>query len=255
MTTDAVLYELRRDAAWITLNQPERRNALGAELVDGLGAHLATAIGDPRVRIVVLTGAGPAFCAGADLKSGGLADADAAAEHPFVTVLKTIWDAPKPVIGRINGHAFGGGIGLTAACDLTVAADSATFAFSEVRVGVIPAIISVLCVPKLGVQNAMWLFLTGERFSAARAVEVGLVHRAVPATELDAAVEEVSGLVRLGGPNAVREAKQLVRRIPRLSLDDGFRWTAAKSGELFRSEEAAEGMQAFVQKRKPRWAE
>ena len=169
--------------------------------------------------------------------------------------LKTIWGAPKPVIGRINGHAFGGGIGLTAACDLTVAADSATFAFSEVRVGVIPAIISVLCVPKLGVQNAMWLFLTGERFSAARAVEVGLVHRAVPAAELDAAVEEVIGLVRRGGPNAVREAKQLVRRIPRLSLDDGFRWTAAKSGELFRSEEAAEGMQAFVQKRKPRWAE
>ena len=119
----------------------------------------------------------------------------------------------------------------------------------------IPAIISVLCVPKLGIQNAMWLFLTGERFSAARAVEVGLVHRAVPAAELDAAVEEVSGLVRLGGPNAVREAKQLVRRVPRLSLDDGFRWTAAKSGELFRSEEAAEGMQAFVQKRKPRWAE
>src|SRR5204863_159672 len=151
-----------------------------------------------------------------------------------------IWEGPKPVIGRINGHTFGGGVGLAAACDITIAADSAVFAFSEVRVGVIPAIISVLCVPKLGIQNAMWLFLTGERFSAARAVEVGLVHRAVPAAELDAAVEEVSGLVRLGGPNAVREAKQLVRRIPRLSLDDGFRWTAAKSGELFRSEDAAE---------------
>ena len=255
MTTDAVLYEVKRDAAWITLNQPERRNALGAELVDGLGAHLGTALGDPRVRVVVLTGAGPAFCAGADLKSGGLPDADTAAEHPFVTVLKTIWDSPKPVIGRINGHAFGGGVGLTAACDLTIAADGATFAFSEVRVGVVPAIISVLCVPKLGVQNAMWLFLTGERFSAARAVQVGLVHRAVPPAELDAAVEEVIGLVRLGGPTAVREAKQLVRRIPRLPLDDAFRWTTAKSGELFRSDEAAEGMQAFVAKRKPRWAE
>jgi len=203
------------------------------------------------VRAVVLTGAGPAFCAGADLKAGGIG----AADNPFVEVLKTVWEFPKPIVGRINGHAFGGGVGLAAACDLTVAAESALFAFSEVRVGVIPAIISVLCVPKLGIQNAMWLFLTGERFSAARAVEVGLVHRAVPAAELDAAVEEVIGLVRLGGPNAVREAKQLVRRIPRLSLDDGFRWTAAKSGELFRSEEAAEGMQAFVQKRKPRWAE
>jgi methylglutaconyl-CoA hydratase len=159
------------------------------------------------------------------------------------------------VIGRINGHAFGGGLGLTAACDLTLAADNATFAFSEVRVGVIPAIISVLCIPKLGIQNAMWLFLTGERISAARAVEVGLVHRAVPAAELDRAVDEVIGLVRLGGPNALREAKRLIRRVPTLSLDEGFRETTATSLALFASDEAAEGMGAFVQKRKPSWAE
>lgn len=254
MSKGAVLYELKRDVAWITLNQPERRNALGEELIDGLRTHLERAIGDARVRTIVLTGAGPVFCAGADLKSGGLLSSDAD-EHPFVAVLKAIWHAPKPVIGRINGHAYGGGIGLTAACDLTIAADTANFAFSEVRVGVIPAIISILCVPKLGVQNAMWLFLTGERFSAARAVEVGLVHRAVPAAELDAAVDEVNGLVRLGGPNAIREAKQLVRRVPQVSLDEGFRWTTAKSIELFGSEEAAEGMQAFTAKRKPRWVE
>jgi len=253
--SDAVLYEVRGDAAWVTLNQPERRNALSEELVAGLRAHLATAIADARVRAIVLTGAGAAFCAGADLKSGGLSGADSAAEHPFVTVLKTIWNAPKPVIGRINGHAFGGGLGLTAACDLTLAADTATFAFSEVRVGVIPAIISVLCIPKLGVQNAMWLFLTGERISAARAAEVGLVHRAVPAAELDKAVDEVIGMVRLGGPNALREAKRLVRRVPTLSLDEGLRETTATSLALFASDEAAEGMGAFVQKRKPRWAE
>ena len=253
--SDAVLYEVRGDAAWVTLNQPERRNALSEELVAGLRAHLATALADARVRAIVLTGAGAAFCAGADLKSGGLSGADSAAEHPFVTVLKTIWNAPKPVIGRINGHAFGGGLGLTAASDLTLAADTATFAFSEVRVGVIPAIISVLCIPKLGVQNAMWLFLTGERISAARAAEVGLVHRAVPAAELDKAVDEVNGMVRLGGPNALREAKRLVRRVPTLSLDEGFRETTATSLALFASDEAAEGMGAFVQKRKPRWAE
>ena len=253
--SDAVLYEVRGDAAWITLNQPERRNALSEELVAGLRTHLATALAAAPVRVIVLTGAGAAFCAGADLKSGGLAGADTAAEHPFVSVLKTIWNAPKPVIGRINGHAFGGGLGLTAACDLTLAADSATFAFSEVRVGVIPAIISVLCIPKLGVQNAMWLFLTGERISAARAVDVGLVHRAVPASELDRSVDEVIGLVRLGGPNALREAKRLVRRVPTLSLDEGFRETTATSLALFASEEAAEGMGAFVQKRKPSWAE
>src|SRR5437764_12623262 len=104
--TDAVLYEVRGDAAWITLNRPERRNALGADVVDGLRIHLATALAAAQVRTVVLTGAGAAFCAGADLKSGGLA-ATEGAEHPFVTVLKTIWSAPKPVVGRIHGNAVG----------------------------------------------------------------------------------------------------------------------------------------------------
>ena len=249
--SEPVLYDLRRDVAWITLNQPEKRNALSDDIVAGLLDRLRTAIGDTQVRAIVVTGAGTAFCAGADLKSGGVAAS--AGENPFVTVMKTIWEAPKPVIGRINGHAFGGGVGLAAACDLTLAADTAMFSFSEVRVGVIPAMISVVVIPKLGIQNTMWLFLTGERFTAPRAVELGLIHRAVPAAELDTAVEEVIGMVRLGGPNAIREAKQLVRRIPTLSMDDGFQYTTKTIGELFASEEAAEGMQAFIQKRKPRW--
>lgn len=249
---EATLYELRRDVAWITLNQPEKRNALSDEIVAGLLGHLRAASDDARVRAIVVTGAGTAFCAGADLKSGGMAAG--AGENPFVTVMKTIWEAPKPVIGRVNGHAFGGGVGLAAACDLTVAADVAMFSFSEVRVGVIPAMISVVVVPKLGIQTSMWLFLTGERFAAQRAVELGLIHRAVPAAELDLAVEEIVGMVRQGGPNAIREAKQLVRRIPTLSMDDGFRYTTRKIAELFASDEAAEGMQAFLEKRKPRWA-
>ena len=249
--SEPVLYEMRRDVAWITLNQPEKRNALSDDIVAGLLDRLRTAIADVHVRAIVVTGAGTAFCAGADLKSGGVAAS--AGENPFVTVMKTIWEAPKPVIGRINGHAFGGGVGLAAACDLTVAADTTMFSFSEVRVGVIPAMISVVVIPKLGIQNTMWLFLTGERFSALRAVELGLIHRAVPATELDTAVEDIIGMVRLGGPNAIREAKQLVRRIPTLSMDDGFQYTTKKIGELFASEEAAEGMLAFIEKRKPRW--
>src|SRR6185369_11620360 len=174
----------------------------------------------PLVRAIVITGAGAAFCAGADLKSGGVRAGDG--ENPFVTVMKTIWESPKPVIGRINGHAFGGGVGLAAACDLTVAADNAMFSFSEVRVGVIPAMISVVVIPKLGIQNTMWLFLTGERFDARRAVDLGLIHRAVPLAELDKAIDDVAGMIRLGGPHAVREAKQLVRRIPEMSMDDGF---------------------------------
>ena len=250
------LYERRAGAAWITLNQPERRNALGDGLVTELLAHLRAAMADDTVRAVVLTGAGSAFCAGADLKAGGsgATHENAAGENPFVQVMKIIWEGPKPVVGRINGHAFGGGVGLAAACDLTIAADTAVFAFSEVRVGVIPAMISVVCVPKLGIQNAMWLFLTGERFPAARAVALGLIHRAVPPAELDRAVDEVLGLLRLGGPGALGAAKELVRRVPTLSLDEGFRWTARRSAELFASPEAAEGMQAFLEKRAPRWA-
>ena len=250
--SDPVVYDLRRDAAWITLNQPEKRNALSDPIVAGLLTHLQRAIADPAVRVIVITGTGSAFCAGADLKSGGVRDG--VGEHPFVTVMKTIWESPKPVIARINGPAFGGGVGLAAACDISVAADSALFSFSEVRVGVIPAMISVVVIPKLGIHNTMWLFLTGERFDAGRAVDLGLIHRAVPAADLDAAVDDVVGMIRLGGPTAIHEAKQLVRRIPEMSMDEAFRYTTKKIGELFASEEAAEGMRAFVDKRKPRWA-
>src|SRR5262249_18265033 len=148
--SDAVLYDLRRDVAWITLNQPEKRNALSDDVVATLLQHLRSANDDAQVRAIVITGAGSAFCAGADLKSGGMRPESE--ENPFVTVMKTIWDGPKPVIARINGPAFGGGVGLAAACDISVAADAVQFSFSEVRIGVIPAMISVVVLPKLGPQ-------------------------------------------------------------------------------------------------------
>lgn len=246
------IYEVRGPAAWITLNRPEKRNAIGDDMIAALLADLDRAVSDDAVRLIVLTGAGTAFCAGADLKGGGVGASEG--ETPFVTLLKRIWSSPKPVLGRINGHAFGGGVGLAAACDLTVAADTAQLSFSEVRIGVVPAMISVVVLPKLGIQNAMWLFLTGERFGAARAVELGLIHRAVPAAELDAAVDEVVDMVRQGGPNAVGAAKRLVREIPQMGMDEAFRHTAEMIAGLFASEEAAEGMRAFAEKRRPRWA-
>ena len=247
-------YEKRGRAAWITLNAPESRNALSTPLIAELRAHLTTAIGDDAGRVIVLTGNGPAFCAGADLKGGG-GVAAAGQRNPFVEILELIWDGPKPVVAAVNGHAFGGGLGLVAAADIAVAADSAKFAFSEVRIGVIPAMISVVVLPKLGVHHGMRLFLTGETFDAARAVGYGLVHRAVPAAELAAAVQQEIDAIVLGGPNAVREAKHLVRTIPRLSRDDGFAYAADKIAALFASAEAAEGMTAFAGKRKPKWAE
>lgn len=252
--TTATLYEVRDDAAWITLNQPERRNAVGDVMLGELLAHVDTALADPAVRVLVLTGSGPAFCAGADLKAGGMKATSDGSEQPFVRLLKTLWNAPKPVIGRINGHAFGGGLGLIAACDLVLASSAAKFSFSEVRIGVIPAMISVVVLPKIGIHEGMWLFLTGETFDSERAREIGLVHRVAASEELDTAVQRVIDMVRLGGPNAVSAAKQLVRKVPTMTMDDGLRYTAGVIGGLFASEEAAEGMRAFAEKRPPAWA-
>jgi len=249
-------YEVRGRAAWITLDSPATRNALSGPMIEGMGAHLDRALADAVVRVVVLTGTGPVFCAGADLKAGGVAVAPGGAgRNPFVEILKRIWEGPKPVVVAANGHAFGGGVGLLAAGDVAIAVESATFSFSEVRVGVIPAIISVVVLPKLGIHQTMRLFLTGRRFDAGEARGYGLLHRVVPAEGLAAAVDEEVEAIAQGGPNAVAEAKRLVRTVARLPMDDAFDYAAAKSAELFASAEAAEGMAAFAQKRKPAWIE
>jgi len=250
-----VEYEVRGRAAWITLASPETRNALSSAMIDGLGAALVRGTDDPAVRVIVVTGRGPAFCAGADLKGGGAAVAPGGGQpNPFVDILTRMWDGPKPVVVAANGHAFGGGVGLVAAADVALAIESATFSFSEVRVGVIPAMISVVVLPKLGVHQTMRLFLTGRRFDAREALGYGILHRVVPAEGLEAAVlEEVDAIVQ-GGPVAIAEAKRLVRTVARLRMDDAFAYAEAKIAELFASPEAAEGMAAFAQKRKPRWA-
>ncbi len=256
MASDAggVMYDIENGAAWITLNRPERRNALSDELVQGLNSALARAIADNSVRAIVLTGAGTAFCAGADLKQGG-GGAVSTGPNPFVDILKLMRDGPKPVIAAVNGAAFGGGVGLVAAADIAIAADDVKFSFSEVRIGVIPAMISVVVIPAIGERRAMRLFLTGERFGAVAAVDYGLVHEAVPSAELRSAVARVTSAIRKGGPTAVREAKSLVRSVPRMSEDEAFAWTQQKIAKIFASEEAAEGMAAFAAKRPPAWAQ
>jgi len=255
-TPEPVGYEVRGLAAWITLASPATRNALSGPMIHALKAALDRALGDPPVRVVVLTGTGPAFCAGADLKGGGSAVAPGAGErNPFVEILKDMWDGPKPVIVAANGHAFGGGVGLVAAADVSIAVEGATFSFSEVRVGVIPAIISVVVLPKLGVHQTMRLFLTGRRFDAREALGLGLLHRVVPADGLEAAVQEEVDAIAQGGPIAVAEAKRLVRTVSRLPMDEAFAYAEAKIAELFASPEAAEGMAAFAQKRKPGWVD
>jgi methylglutaconyl-CoA hydratase len=247
-------YAVRGRAAWITLDSPENRNALTDTLVEELGTHLRAAIEDAGTRAIVVTGTGPAFCAGADLKNrGGSVGAGRHQRNPFVDILMLMWDAPKPVIVAANGHAFGGGNGLVAAADIAIAVDTAKFSFSEVRVGVIPAMISVVVLPKLGVHRTMELFLTGARFSAAQAMDYGLLHRVVPADGLAAAAQAVVDEIAMGGPIAVTEAKRLIRAVARLPMDEAFAYAEQKIATLFASEEAAEGMRAFLEKRAPSW--
>jgi methylglutaconyl-CoA hydratase len=163
-------------------------------------------------------------------------------------------DLADPGGGAARRHAVAGGVGLAAALDISIARDDVLLGFTEVRVGVIPAIISVVCLPKMRRGDALEAFLRGRRFPAAEAAEIGLINRAVPAAELDAAVAEVVDDLRHGGPNALAEAKALVNEIPSLPIDEAFRVTAARSAALFGTDEAAEGMAAFLEKRRPSWA-
>lgn len=253
--TEPLLYRVRDGVARMVLNRPKRRNALSAPMVNALHRHLLEAYEDEDVRVVVLSGNGPGFCAGADLKDPpGAPPAEGQNPNvPFADVLEAIWNGPKPVIAQVHGAAFAGGLGLVGAADLVIASEDANFSFSEVRIGVIPAIISVVCLRKLGRHHGMRLLLTGARFDGAEAVRVGLVHRCVPGEHLDFEVAKEVEALRLGGPRALAECKKLVREIPNLSLEEGFERASEWSARMFRTEEAQEGMAAFREKRKPNW--
>ena len=211
--SDPVRAETVGGIATITLDSPENRNALSRALVEGLEESLGAAIANDRARLIVLTGTGSVFCSGADLKDRG-GGGPVAGPGGLVAILKKIWNSDKPVIGRINGSTRAGGIGLVAACDIAVSVDSATFAFSEVRLGLIPAIISVVILPKLGLTKAMELFLTGDTFDSAEAVRLGLLNAAVPADTLDEGVGRYVGSILKGAPGALGGCKRLVREVP-----------------------------------------
>lgn len=259
---EAVRVETARGIMTATLADVANRNALGAELLSGLRAALRAANADSSVRALVITNEGNTFCAGANLKERsaanpvgqGSAARGGAGGGGFETLLQEMWDSPTPTVGRIAGHVVGGGNGLASALDIAIAADHVKFGFSEVRLGVIPAVISVVCLPKMRQGEALEVFLRGNRFPAARAAELGLIAKAVPAAELDSAVAEVLADLRKGGPQALGHAKGLVHKVPGMERSAAFAWTAKLSAELFASEEAAEGMQAFLQKRAPAWA-
>jgi len=237
-----------------TLADVENRNALGAGILNGLHDAVEQANADPSIRAVVVTNEGGTFCAGANLKQQSGVQRGAVPKIGFDGLLEMIQKSSTPIVGKIRGHVMGGGNGLAAALDIAIAQDNVKFGFTEVRLGVAPAIISVVCLPKMRHGEAMELFLRGNRFPATRAAELGLISRAVPAAELDAAVDEVLADLRLGGPNALAFAKRLVYEVPGMEQKEAFAWTSDHSQKLFKGEEAAAGMKAFLKREKPPWA-
>ena len=249
MSDERVETELRGSVLWITLADEERRNALNPELVSDLVAALDAADADPAVRVVVLSNRGSVFCAGANLRADRSEPATPVPPGLYTRFARS----PKPYVGRIAGHCVAGGVGLAAAVDICVAADDVLFGFTEVRVGVAPAMISVVCLPKLRTADARQALLRGRRFPAAEAARIGLIATAVPRDGLDAEVDAVVGDLLAGGPIALGATKQLLDRVPHLPVDEASAWTAQLSAELFSSAEAREGMAAYVEKRPAAW--
>ncbi len=252
----------RRDGAIerLTLNRPAVRNAFDDEMIAELTAWADAIALDQEVRAVIVSGAGPVFCAGADLawmaktieytEAENVEDARRASR-----MFRAIDRLPIPVVGRVHGAALGGGAGLAATCDVVVAETDAMFGFTEVKLGIIPAVISPFVLAKIGRSAARELFLTGRRFTAQHALDVGLVHAVVPAADLDATVDAVVREVLAGGREAIAAAKTLIARISAAQgLDEAETIAAEALAQRRVSVEGQEGLRAFLEKRRPRWS-
>jgi methylglutaconyl-CoA hydratase len=238
----------------LTLDSPANRNALSTPLMTQLLDRLGETLVDLQVRAVVISHAGPVFCSGADLKETAAArEAGRVPSEMLADVLAALWEFPKPVVARVAGPARAGGLGLIAAADLAVCTREATFAFTEVRLGVIPAVISATVLPRLTPRAAAELYLTGEVFDGVRAAEVGLVTAAVSAEGLDGAVAGYCDALVRGGPLALAGTKQLLRRTAKESIREDLAELSARSAGYFRSPEGVEGVTAFREKRPASW--
>jgi len=255
----ALEVDVRNAVALITLNRPEVHNAFDQTLIAELTDALLATGTDENVRAVVLLGAGESFCAGADLnwmrRMAGFSTAQNLADaRALAAMLSTLNTLEKPTIARVHGAAFGGGVGLVACCDIAVAAHDATFAFSEARLGLIPATISPYVIEAIGARAARRYFLTAERFTAAEAYRLGLLHELVPPQELDARINELLGFLVTAGPHAQTECKALIRAIAHRPISaDVLADTARRIARIRASPEGKEGVSAFLAKRKAAW--
>ncbi len=248
-----------RGVATVTLNRPDKHNALDAPMIGALTETLQTLDRDHGVRVVVLTGAGSSFCAGADLSAmRAIAQAserdnvqDALRLGELLATLNTL---SRPTIARVNGNAFGGGVGLVACCDIALASIDARLALTEIRFGIVPAMISPYVVAAIGARQARRYMLTAESISAEAAQRIGLVHEFASPEALDASVTRVIGSLLKGGPEAQREAKELLREVRVGAPDEqACHATAQRLARLRASEEGREGLSAFLEKRAARW--
>jgi methylglutaconyl-CoA hydratase len=257
----SVLLTVDAGVARVTLNRPEKRNALDRGTIAALTSELRRCAEDPAVRLVQITGAGKAFCAGADLNEmqaqAGASEAANLADAEQLAILLAVLDSmPKPTLARVNGDGFGGALGLIAACDIVVAVDSARFAFTEVRLGIIPAVISPFVLGKIGESAARRYFLTAELLTAGALKEIGLAHEVVAADQLDAGCTRIAEALLQGAPGALAEAKVLIRDMARVGARDRAAASLEAAGRLARLRvraEAQEGFGAFFDKRKPGW--
>jgi methylglutaconyl-CoA hydratase len=245
--------------ARVTLNRPEIHNAFNETMIQELIDVFKDISEDKDARVVILTGNGKSFCAGADLNwmkkvvdfsyEENLKESLELAELFYL-----IYSLPKPTIARVNGAAIGGGAGLVAVCDIVIASEKAKFSLSEVKLGLVPACISPYEVRRVGEKNCRELFLTGERIDAQKALDFGLVNQVVPYDELDKTVDEIVKQLSNSGPNALAMCKKLLQNVPQMSFDDVKKYTAEMIASLRISDEGQEGMNAFLQKRRPNWA-
>jgi len=251
--------ERRGPAVWLWLNRPELRNALNDAVMNSISASLDGLEKDATCRVVVLAGRGQAFCAGGDLsrmeQAAKMTKAKSKAEAGrFAKLLFRMHTFPKPLVARVHGAAFAGGMGLAAACDLVVAAEEAEFCLPEVRIGLVPAMISPYIVRALGEQQARRYVLTGERLPAPEASRIGFVHECVPMAELDARVGKFVQQLSQAGPQALARSKKLLAKVGKAAISPKLAAeTAAVLAEARAGDEAREGIRSFLEKRKPAW--
>lgn len=255
-----ILLKQKGKVAWIIFNRPNVHNAFNAAMISELEDVFQKVEENPSVRVVVLTGEGSSFCAGADLNwmreiidysfQQNLEESVQLAE-----LLHKIYSLPKPTIAMVNGAAIGGGNGFLSACDISIASEKAKVGLSEVKIGLIPAAISPYVIRKIGESKAKEYFLTGKRVSAAEAGRIGLFNEVVPADRLEQKVKEVVELLLTSGPEAMAKCKELLFKVPSMNLEEAKSYTAQMIANLRVSREGQEGMAAFLEKRKPEWSE